>query len=88
MAEKNNNKDIMKNFLAVTEDYAAAKKFGIKEDNIIKIWNWIGGRYSLWTGVSIGLIIAVGFNNFSRFLKGANKGDKHFLIENTKKIFR
>jgi len=79
LLKNTNNQDIMKNFLAVTENKFSAQKFGIKEDNIIKIWDWIGGRYSLWTGVSIGLIIAVGFNNFSKFLKGAYKGDKHFF---------
>ena len=77
--KNSNNKDIMKNFLAVTENHSSALKFGIKEDCIIKIWDWIGGRYSLWTGVSIGLIIALGFNNFSKFLEGAYKGDKHFF---------
>jgi glucose-6-phosphate isomerase len=69
----------MKNFIAVTENYNSALKFGIKKDFIIKLWDWIGGRYSLWTGVSIGLIIAVGYSNFSKFLDGARIGDKHFV---------
>jgi|TARA_B100001059_G_scaffold191535_1_gene194706 glucose-6-phosphate isomerase len=78
LRKNNTNKDIMKNFIAVTENYNSALKFGIKKDCIIKLWDWIGGRYSLWTGVSIGLIIAVGYSNFSKFLEGARIGDKHF----------
>ena len=77
--KKYRGKKIMDNFIAVTENYMAAKKFGIKEENIIRLWDWIGGRYSIWTGVSIGLIIAIGYKNFSKFLNGANAGDKHFL---------
>ena len=75
---KARNRDVMKNFLAVTENSDAAIDFGIKKDCIIRLWDWIGGRYSLWTGVSIGLIIAIGFKNFAKFLDGAHAGDKHF----------
>ena len=77
--KKHSGKNIMENFLAVTENQSAAIKFGIAESNIIKLWDWIGGRYSIYTGVSIGLIIVIGYKNFSKFLKGANTGDKHFL---------
>ena len=77
--KKHRGQNIMANFLAVTENQSAALKFGITEESIIKLWDWIGGRYSIWTGVSIGLIIVIGYKNFSRFLKGANAGDKHFL---------
>ena len=73
-----NGKNIMGNFLAVTENEAEALKLGICSDNIIKIWEWIGGRYSIWSGVSIGLIISIGFSNFSKFLKGAENADAHF----------
>lgn len=82
---KSKNKDVMKNFIAVTENSVAAINFGIKEDCIIQLWDWIGGRYSLWTGVSIGLIIAIGFKNFSKFLDGAHIGDKHFISKNYNK---
>ena len=68
----------MKSFIAVTDNYQEALKFGIHEDLIINLWDWLGGRYSIWSGVSLGLIIAIGYKNFSRFLKGANLGDKHF----------
>ena len=79
LLSKAKNKDVMKNFLAVTENSFAAINFGIKKNSIIKLWDWIGGRHSLWTGVSIGLIIAIGFKNFSKFLDGARLGDKHFI---------
>jgi len=72
------NKNIMSNFVAVTENVDAAKSLGIKEKNIIALWDWIGGRFSIWTGVSIGLIITIGYDNFLKFLKGAYKGDSHF----------
>ena len=74
----NVNKNIMKSFIAVTDNYQEALKFGIHEDLIINLWDWLGGRYSIWSGVSLGLIIAIGYKNFSRFLRGANLGDKHF----------
>ena len=73
------NYNVMQNFLAVTENESEAKKLGINQRNIIKIWEWLGGRYSIWSGVSIGLIIAIGYNNFSKFLYGAQKADEHFF---------
>ena len=79
LLKKSKEKDIMKSFIAVTENSDAALKFGVKENSIIQLWDWIGGRYSLWTGVSIGLIIVIGFNNFNKFLDGAHIGDKHFI---------
>ena len=76
--KSSNKSNIMNNFLAVTENDSEALKLGIHEDNIIKIWDWLGGRYSIWSGVSIGLIIAIGYTNFNKFLNGAEKADKHF----------
>ena len=80
-----NGKNILNNFLAVTENESEAIKLGIKKDNIIKIWQWLGGRYSIWSGVSIGLAIVIGFSNFSKFLSGAKSADEHFYTEKYEK---
>ena len=80
-----NGKNILNNFLAVTENESEAIKLGIKKDNIIKIWQWLGGRYSIWSGVSIGLAIVIGFSNFSKFLSGAKSADEHFYTKKYEK---
>ena len=78
LKKQSNRKNVMKNFIAVTHNFEEAIKFGVDERLIIDVWDSVGGRYSLWTGVSIGLIISIGFKNFSKFLDGAAEGDKHF----------
>jgi glucose-6-phosphate isomerase len=66
------------NFYAVTTNKAAAKKFGIKEDNILPMREWIGGRYSLWSAIGLPIAVAAGFNVFEKLLAGANAMDTHF----------
>ena len=78
LKNNDNHKSFMKNFIAVTNNFEGAVNFGVEENLIIDVWDSVGGRYSLWTGVSIGLIIVIGYRNFSKFLDGAAKGDKHF----------
>ena len=57
------------------------KDFGIDEDNIFPMWNWVGGRFSLWSTVGLTVSLAVGFENFNKLLKGANAMDLHFKNE-------
>ena len=70
--------DIQYNFVAVSTNLEKVKDFGIAEDNIFTMWNWVGGRYSLWSAVGLSISLAVGFDNFRKFLDGANAMDQHF----------
>ena len=70
--------DIAKHFVAVSTNIEKATAFGITEKNIFPIWNWVGGRFSLWSAVGLTISLAVGFDNFDRLLSGANLMDKHF----------
>jgi glucose-6-phosphate isomerase len=71
-------KDIQYNFVAVSTNIVKVKDFGISEDNIFTMWNWVGGRFSVWSAVGLSISLSVGFENFSAFLKGAFKIDEHF----------
>lgn len=69
---------ISKHFVAVSTNIEKAKSFGIKETNIFPIWNWVGGRFSLWSAVGLSISLSIGFENFNKLLLGANKMDTHF----------
>jgi len=66
-------------FLAVTARPAAAIEFGFDKANIFETWDWIGGRYSLWSAVGLSISISVGHDNFEKLLEGAKTMDDHFL---------
>ncbi|MGH2665491.1 glucose-6-phosphate isomerase [Flavobacterium sp.] len=70
--------DIAKHFVAVSTNIQKATEFGINQRNIFPIWNWVGGRFSLWSAVGLTISLSVGFDNFDKLLLGANKMDKHF----------
>ena len=72
------NEDLDKHFLAVTTNLQAAEKFGIPADNCLPMWDWVGGRYSVWSAVGLSCAIAVGWERFAEFLAGAEAMDKHF----------
>ncbi|MEJ6791294.1 MAG: glucose-6-phosphate isomerase [Lacinutrix sp.] len=74
-------KDVAKHFVAVSTNTEKVKDFGINEDNIFPMWNWVGGRFSLWSAVGLTISLAVGFDNYNRLLKGANTMDVHFKNE-------
>lgn len=71
-------KDIAKHFVAVSSNIAAATNFGIDEDNIFPMWDWVGGRYSMWSAIGLPLALTIGFDNFKAMLLGAFEMDKHF----------
>ncbi|WP_055447494.1 glucose-6-phosphate isomerase [Lacinutrix mariniflava] len=73
--------DIAKHFVAVSTNTEKVKAFGIEEANIFPMWNWVGGRFSLWSAVGLTVSLAVGFENFNKLLKGANEMDIHFKTE-------
>jgi glucose-6-phosphate isomerase len=66
-------------FLAVTCQIEKAIAFGIAPNNIFPLWDWVGGRYSLWSAVGLPIALAIGMENFRELLKGAHAMDKHFL---------
>ena len=70
--------DIKHNFVAVSTNLEKVLDFGISEENIFTMWNWVGGRYSLWSAVGLSISLAVGFENFKDLLNGAFVMDTHF----------
>lgn len=70
--------DLEKHFLAITTNLEAAAEFGVPSTNCLPIWDWVGGRYSVWSAVGLSTAIAVGWENFSQFLHGAEEMDQHF----------
>jgi len=69
---------ISKHFIAVTSSPEKAHEFGIPDENILTIWDWVGGRYSLWSAVGLSVALAIGMSGFERMLLGAETMDKHF----------
>lgn len=69
---------VAKHFIAVAANVKAAMAFGIKEDNIFKMWDWVGGRYSLWSSIGLSVAIYIGMDRFESLLKGAYEMDQHF----------
>lgn len=65
-------------FFAVTANFEAARAFGIREDHLFRIWEWVGGRYSVWSAVGLAAALAIGFDRFQEFLAGARAMDRHF----------
>ena len=75
---KANKEDVQYNFVAVSVNIDAVKSFGIASENIYPMWDWVGGRYSLWSAVGLSIALSVGFDNFDATLQGAYAMDKHF----------
>ena len=69
---------LAKHFVAATDNVKAATAFGIHVDNIFRMWDWVGGRYSLWSAVGLSTAIAVGMDHFEEMLQGAFEMDEHF----------
>ena len=72
---------IAKHFVAVSTYIEKVQDFGIDANNIFPMWDWVGGRFSLWSAVGLTISLAVGYNNFNSLLQGANKMDEHFKTE-------
>lgn len=69
---------VAKHFVAVSTNLEKIKEFGIAEDNVFPMWNWVGGRFSLWSAVGLSISLATGYENFDKLLAGANDMDEHF----------
>jgi glucose-6-phosphate isomerase len=71
-------KRIAKHFVALSTNAKEVAKFGIATDNMFVFWDWVGGRYSLWSSIGLSIALAIGFENFRALLEGAHEMDEHF----------
>ncbi len=71
--------DIARHFAAISSDVAAARNFGIAPDNVFAMFDWVGGRYSVWSAIGLPVMVAVGGTHFRKFLSGAHAMDEHFF---------
>ncbi|MCK6265208.1 glucose-6-phosphate isomerase [Vibrio sp. ZSDE26] len=69
---------VAKHFAALSTNAASVADFGIDTDNMFEFWDWVGGRYSLWSAIGLSISLAVGFDNFVELLEGAHEMDNHF----------
>ena len=74
-------KDVAKHFVAVSTNTAKVQAFGIEASNIFPMWDWVGGRFSLWSAVGLSISLAIGYDHFEALLEGAHKMDTHFKDE-------
>lgn len=70
--------DIAKHFVAVSTNLAQIETFGIHPENVFPMWDWVGGRFSLWSAVGLTIALSIGYDNFEELLLGAQKMDAHF----------
>ncbi|WWD16070.1 glucose-6-phosphate isomerase [Kwoniella shandongensis] len=69
---------VAKHFVALSTNTQGVTAFGISESNMFAFWDWVGGRYSLWSAIGLSIALAIGFDNFQEMLDGAHAMDKHF----------
>ena len=70
---------VSKHFVSVSTNAKEVEKFGIETENMFEFWDFVGGRYSMWSAIGLIIAIAAGYDNFEKMLAGANAMDKHFL---------
>ncbi|SEJ56924.1 glucose-6-phosphate isomerase [Cyclobacterium xiamenense] len=73
--------EVAKHFVALSTNGNAVREFGIDLNNMFEFWDWVGGRYSLWSAIGLTIACAVGFDNFRKLLEGAHAMDTHFRNE-------
>ena len=78
-------KHIAKHFAALSTNEKAVVKFGIDKANMFEFWDWVGGRYSLWSAIGLSIALTIGFGNFEKLLRGAYAADEHFQKEKFEK---
>ena len=69
---------VAKHFVAISTNEKSVVEFGIDADNMFGFWDWVGGRYSLWSAIGLSIVLSIGFENFVELLEGAHAMDKHF----------
>lgn len=70
---------VKKHFIAISTNLEAVQAFGIDPENMFQFWNWVGGRYSLWSAIGMSIACSIGFDNFIKLQEGAEAMDQHFL---------
>ncbi|BAO45183.1 glucose-6-phosphate isomerase [Thiolapillus brandeum] len=74
----NDHNHVRRHFVAVSTNSSAVQAFGIDQENMFEFWDWVGGRYSLWSAIGLPIALIVGMDNFRRLLAGAHEMDEHF----------
>ncbi|HLV24352.1 MAG TPA: glucose-6-phosphate isomerase [Moheibacter sp.] len=80
-----NENDVAKHFVALSTNKTEVENFGIDAENMFQFWDWVGGRYSLWSAIGLSICLSVGFENFEELLEGAYEMDQHFRNAHFKK---
>lgn len=84
--EKSGSKgDVAKHFVAVSTNSKEVTAFGIAPENMFVFWDWVGGRYSLWSSIGLSIVCTIGFDNFAQLLEGGHAMDQHFKNESFEK---
>lgn len=78
LAEAKDMKHVAKHFVAMSTNKSEVENFGIDAQNMFVFWDWVGGRYSLWSAIGLSIALSIGFENFELLLSGANEMDVHF----------
>ena len=78
LAAAKDNSAVAKHFVALSTNGKAVAEFGIDTNNMFEFWDWVGGRYSLWSAIGLSIALSIGFDNFEALLSGAHEMDKHF----------
>ncbi|MDX1370367.1 glucose-6-phosphate isomerase, partial [Pseudomonas sp.] len=78
LAQGGSEGELHRHFMAVSSNTQAALAFGIREENILPMWDWVGGRYSLWSAIGLPIAMSIGISNFKELLAGAYRMDQHF----------
>lgn len=77
-----------KHFVAISTNKEKAIEFGIDADNIFEFWDWVGGRFSLWSAIGLSIPLSIGMENFEKLLEGAHEVDEHFRLTPSNRIFQ
>lgn len=78
LASGSSEKDVAKHFVALSTNTEGVEKFGIDTKNMFEFWDWVGGRYSLWSAIGLSIALSIGFDNFTELLAGAHAVDNYF----------
>jgi len=78
LANGGKQEDVAKHFVALSTNTAGVEKFGIDTKNMFEFWDWVGGRYSLWSAIGLSIVLSLGYENFTELLAGAHAYDNYF----------
>ncbi len=84
MSAAKNEAHVAKHFVALSTNREAVVQFGIDPQNMFEFWDWVGGRFSLWSAIGLSIALTIGYSNFEELLKGAHAVDEHFRTEKFK----